>query len=54
MKQEVVRQLGLTYGGLILIGVYMVRPFLTARALDTSAKVSIVAFAVAIPPSLRS
>jgi hypothetical protein len=34
---------------LILIGVYMVQPFLTAPSLDASAKISIVAFAVAIP-----
>jgi hypothetical protein len=49
MGEEVVRQLGLIYGGLILIGVYMVQPFLTAPSLDASAKVSIVAFSVAIP-----
>jgi hypothetical protein len=49
MQQEVLKQLGLIYGGLILICVYMVQPFLTARSLDASAKVSIVAFAVAIP-----
>lgn len=49
MKEEVLRQLGLIYGGLILIGVYMVQPFLTAPSLDTSATISIVAFAVAIP-----
>ena len=49
MTQEVLGQLGLIYGGLILIGVYMVQPFLTAPSLDASAKVSIVAFAVAIP-----
>ena len=49
MKDEMLRQLGLIYGGLILIGVYMVQPFLTAPSLDTSAKVSIIAFAVAIP-----
>ena len=49
MKQEVVRQLGLIYGGLILIGLYMVQPFLTAPSLDASAKVSILAFSVAIP-----
>ena len=48
MKQEVVRQQGLIYGGLILIGLYMVQPFLTAPSLDVSAKVSI-AFSVAIP-----
>jgi hypothetical protein len=39
----------LIYGGLILIGLYMVQPFLTAPSLDASAKVSIVAFSVAIP-----
>ena len=49
MKEEVIRQLGLIYGGLILIGVYMVQPFLVAPSLDTSAKVSVIAFAVAIP-----
>jgi hypothetical protein len=49
MKEEMLRQLGLIYGGLILIGVYMVQPFLTAPSLDASAKVSIVAFAVEIP-----
>ena len=49
MKLEVVRQQGLIYGGLILIGLYMVQPFLTAPSLATSAEVSIVAFAVAIP-----
>ena len=49
MSQEELRQLGLIYGGLILIGVYMVQPFLTAPSLDGSAKISIVAFAVAIP-----
>jgi hypothetical protein len=45
MKEEVIRQLGLIYGGLILIGVYMVQPFLVAPSLDMSAKVSVIAFA---------
>jgi dihydrofolate reductase len=49
MKEEMLGQLGLIYGGLILIGVYMVQPFLTAPSLNASAKISIVAFAVAIP-----
>jgi hypothetical protein len=49
MNLEVVRQQGLIYGGLILIGLYMVQPFLTAPSLDVSAKVSILAFSVAIP-----
>ncbi|HEY7667318.1 MAG TPA: hypothetical protein VIE12_04250 [Actinomycetota bacterium] len=49
MRLEMLRQLGLIYGGLILIGVYMVQPFLTAPSLDATAVVSIVAFSVAIP-----
>jgi hypothetical protein len=49
MKDEVIRQSGVIYGGLILIGLYMVQPFLTASSLDVSAKVSVYAFAVAIP-----
>jgi hypothetical protein len=49
MKVEVIRQLGLIYGGLILIGLYMVQPFLVAPSLDASATVSVIAFAVAIP-----
>lgn len=49
MKAEVIEQLGLIYGGLILIGLYMVQPFLVAPSLDTSAEVSVIAFAVAIP-----
>ena len=49
MTQEVLGQRGLIYGGLILIGLYWVQPFLTAPSLDASAEVSIVAFAVAIP-----
>ncbi len=49
VTQEVLGQLGLIYGGLILVGLYMVQPFLTAPSLDVSAKISIVAFAVAIP-----
>jgi hypothetical protein len=48
-KEEMLRQLGLIYGGLILIGLYMVQPFLTAPSLDPSATVCILAFAVAIP-----
>jgi hypothetical protein len=43
------RQLSLIYGGLIVIGVYMAQPFLTAASLDLSATVCVVAFAVAIP-----
>src|SRR5262245_50348818 len=46
---EAFRQQGVIYGGLIGVAVLMVQPFLTARTLDTSARVSIVAFAVAIP-----
>jgi hypothetical protein len=42
------RQLSLIYSGLI-IGVYLVAPFLTAASLDLPAKVCVVAFSVAIP-----
>jgi hypothetical protein len=48
-EQEWLRQLSLIYGGLILIGLYMVQPFLTAASLDLSAKICVVAFSVAIP-----
>src|SRR5512132_2210293 len=48
-EQEWLQQLSLIYGGLILIGVYMVQPFLTAGSLDLSAKICVVAFSVAIP-----
>jgi len=49
MAREALGQQALIYGGLILIGLYMVQPFLTAPSLVASAKISIVAFAVAIP-----
>ena len=48
-EQEWLRQLSLTYGALIGIGVVMVAPFLTAASLDLSAKICVVAFSVAIP-----
>jgi hypothetical protein len=48
-EQEWLRQLSLIYGALIVIGVYMVQPFLTAPSLDLSAKVCVVAFSLAIP-----
>jgi hypothetical protein len=47
--QETLRQLNLIYSGLIVIGVYLVQPFLTAGTLDLSATVCVIAFAVAIP-----
>ena len=46
-EQEWLQQLSLIYSGLILIGVYMVQPFLTAASLDLSAKICVVAFSVA-------
>jgi hypothetical protein len=46
MKEEAIT--GLIYGGLIIVGVYMVQPFLVAPSLDTSAEVFVIAFAVAI------
>jgi len=49
LEQEPVRQNSLGYGGLIVIGVIMVQPFLTAGSLDLSATICIVAFSVAIP-----
>jgi hypothetical protein len=49
MARELLGQQGVIYGALILIGTYMVTPFLTAPSLDASATISIVAFAVAIP-----
>jgi hypothetical protein len=49
MKQEWLRQDGVIYGGLIGIAVVMVQPFLAATSLDVSAKISIIAFSVAIP-----
>jgi hypothetical protein len=49
LTKEMIRQQGVVYGALILIGVYMVQPFLTGPALDTSARICIIAFAVSIP-----
>ena len=48
-KDEGLRQLGAIYGALIGIAVVMVQPFLAAGAHDTAARVSVVAFSVAIP-----
>lgn len=48
-EQEWVRIQSLVYGGLIVIGVYMVQPFLTASSLDLSATICVIAFSVAIP-----
>jgi hypothetical protein len=47
--QELLRQDALINGGLIVIGLYLVAPFLTATSLDLSAKVCVVAVAAAIP-----
>jgi hypothetical protein len=47
--EEAVKQDGLIYGGLIGIAVVIVQGFLEAPSRDTPARVSIVAFAVAIP-----
>ncbi len=48
-EQEWLRQLNLIYSGLIGIGVVMIQPFLTAASLDLTAKISVIAFSVAIP-----
>ena len=47
--EEVVRQQGLIYGGLIGIAVVMIQPFLAAASLDVSGKICVIAFAVAMP-----
>jgi hypothetical protein len=49
LKDETINQLGVIYGGLILICLYMVQPFLVAPSLDLSATISVIAFAVAMP-----
>ncbi len=49
MKEEVLRQIGVMYGGLIAIAVVMVQGFLETSSLDAAARVSTIAFAVAIP-----
>jgi hypothetical protein len=49
LEQEWLRQNNLGYGALIAIGVVMAQPFLTAASLDLPAKISVVAFSVAIP-----
>lgn len=46
---EQLRQLGVIYGGLIGVATLMVQPFLNAATLDVSARVSVIAFAVAVP-----
>jgi hypothetical protein len=46
---EGLRQLGVIYGGLIGIAVVMIQPFLVAPSIDTSARISIIAFSMAIP-----
>jgi cation transport ATPase len=48
-QREWLRQNSVIYGGLIGIGLILVQPFLTATSLDLSAKISVVAFSVAIP-----
>jgi uncharacterized membrane protein len=47
--EEAVKQLGLIYGGLIGIAVVMVQPLIAAPSLDAPAKISVIAFSVAIP-----
>jgi hypothetical protein len=48
-EQEWLRESDLINGGLILIGVYMVQPFLSAASLDLPARICVVAFSMAIP-----
>ena len=49
LEQEWLRQNNIIYGALIAVGVFMAQPFLTAASLDLTARICIVAFAVAIP-----
>jgi len=48
-QQEWIRQNSLEYGGLIAIGLVLVQPLMTEDTLDVTAKICVVAFAVAIP-----
>jgi hypothetical protein len=48
-KEEGLHQLGMIYGGLIGVAALMVQPFLAGPTLDTAARISVIAFAVAIP-----
>ena len=47
--KEWIRQNGLIYSALIAIGVVMVQPFLQVSDLDMSAKICVIAFAIALP-----
>jgi hypothetical protein len=47
--EDRIRLRHLIYGAFIVVGVYMVQPFLAAASLDVSAKVCVIAFSVAIP-----
>jgi uncharacterized membrane protein len=49
VQKEWIRQNGLIYGALIAIGVVMVQPFLQISELDTSAKICVISFAIALP-----
>jgi hypothetical protein len=49
MKEEMLRQTGVMYGGLIAIAVVMVQGFLETKSLDAAARISTISFAVAIP-----
>jgi hypothetical protein len=48
-QQEWIRQSNLMYGGLGAAGLVVVQPFLTAKPLDLTATICVVAFAVSIP-----
>jgi hypothetical protein len=48
-RGEWIRQNNLVYAGLMAIGLVLVQPLVTARSLDLSAQICVVAFAVSIP-----
>lgn len=46
---EFIRQNNLAYAGLIAIALVLVQPLVSARSLDVSAQICVIAFAVSIP-----
>ena len=48
-QREWIRQNNVIYGGLIAAGLVLVQPFLTAPALNWSARICVIAFSAAIP-----
>lgn len=49
LEQEAVLQNRLIYSGLIAVGLIMVQPFVAGSPLDLTARITVAAFAIAIP-----